>query len=512
MSDHDKLIEEYKTIRPRSPFQEEYLKASQNILIVGGSAGSSKSYVGLMRHLRYIEDPYYRGICIRKNSTAIMKTGGLFEEAVALYTQYSPDVKVKMKDQKIVFPSGAAVAFSHYENRNAAQLYQGLQFSGIMYDEASHSEEEDFWWLRSRLRSKANCPHSIWLTVNPDPDSWILKYVNWYLYQDPHPLAGRPDPELNGKVRWLLRVGGEVVWGETRDELIFKYGNKKLPNDHPDQVKPLSFKGLFGTIEDNPPLMALQPDYKANLESLPRSDCERLRWGNWFARPTGSNYVKRSDFKQLLAKPNDEEFVQIVRAYDFAGTLPHDGNPSPDYTTSVKMGKTKEGNYIILDVTRTRITFGKWKDYILNNAYRDGKSVIVIIPEDPNPQAKANSFKLADEIRSHEFPITTKKSNSKKMEMFRPFAAASENGIIHILKGCCFDEWNNIHGDDAFYFNELEAFDGERRRGEAGHDDLVDATSLAFMYLATQKVLPKGFLNGLKGFDTSNKSPLLNIN
>ena len=70
---------ESKIICPRSPFQMQYLKAEQNILCVGGAAGSPKSYVGLMRHLRYIEDPNYRGVCIRKNSTAIMKTGGLHE-------------------------------------------------------------------------------------------------------------------------------------------------------------------------------------------------------------------------------------------------------------------------------------------------------------------------------------------------------------------------------------------------------------------------------------------------
>ena len=101
---------------------------------MGGAAGSSKSYVGLMRHLRYIEDPHYRGLCLRKNATAIMKSSGLFDESVDLYRKYNPDIKVKLKDAKIVFPSGGVVAYGHYENRNAANLYQGLQFSGIMYD------------------------------------------------------------------------------------------------------------------------------------------------------------------------------------------------------------------------------------------------------------------------------------------------------------------------------------------------------------------------------------------
>jgi len=511
MSNHNELLEEYKIIRPRSFFQEKYLKANENILLVGGAAGSSKSYVGLMRHLRFVEDPNYRGVCIRKNSTAIMKTGGLFDEAVGLYRQYSPEIKVKLKDQKICFPSGAIIAFSHYENRNAAQLYQGLQFSGIMYDEVSHSEEEDIWWLISRLRSKANCPHSIWLTVNPDPDSWTLKYANWYLYQEGHPLAGRPNPELNGTVRWLLRVGGDVVWGESREELIIKYGKKDLPFDHKDQVKPRSFLGLFGTIEDNPPLLALQPDYKASLESLPFSDCERLRWGNWYARPSGSNFFKRSDLKEITETPPDSEFVEIVRSFDFASSLPSDNYVSPDYTTSVKMGKTKEGNYVILDVNRTRITFGKWLDYVLGFAHKDGKKVTIVLPEDPNPQAKANCFKMASDIREYGYSVVTKKSNTKKLEMFRPFASAVESGIVSIVKGCCRDDWNKIYCDNSFYYNELEAFDGERRSGESGHDDLSDSTSLSFIRLASKLKIPSGFLSAITSPTSNYINPLIQI-
>ena len=78
-----------------------------------------------MRHLRFVEDPNYRAYCIRKNSSAIMASGGLFWEAVNLYTKYDPNIKVKMKDQRIIFPSGAEISFSHYENDTAAKKYQG---------------------------------------------------------------------------------------------------------------------------------------------------------------------------------------------------------------------------------------------------------------------------------------------------------------------------------------------------------------------------------------------------
>lgn len=116
---------ERPVIAPASEFQRKYLASDAQILLVGGAAGSSKSYVGLMRHLRFVQDPNYRAYCIRRNSNAIMASGGLFWEAVKLYRQYDPNLQIKLKDQKLVFKSGAEISFSHYENDAAAKKYQG---------------------------------------------------------------------------------------------------------------------------------------------------------------------------------------------------------------------------------------------------------------------------------------------------------------------------------------------------------------------------------------------------
>lgn len=96
--------------------------------------GSSKTYIGLLKHLRHCHDPNYVGYCIRKNSSAIMKAGGLFQEAIELYKKYDPNLQVKIKDQRLLFSSGAQVVFSHYDSDSAGDLYQGLQISGIMVD------------------------------------------------------------------------------------------------------------------------------------------------------------------------------------------------------------------------------------------------------------------------------------------------------------------------------------------------------------------------------------------
>lgn len=417
-------MSDQNVIAPASPFQYKYLTSDAQIILVGGAAASSKTYVGAMRHLRWVEDPNYRGYCIRKNSSAIMSSGGLFHEAKALYQKYDPNLKVKLKDQKLVFSSGAEVSFSHYENDSASKKYQGIQISNIFYDEVTHAEnEEQLWWLWSRLRSEAKNNPSMWWSCNPDIDSWVLKYALWYLHPEGHPLAGRPDPQRNGRIRYLLRINGDLVWGETAEELQDRYGYDK---------KPISFQGLFGTIDDNPPIQISNPLYKSNLEALPRIEKERLLYGNWFARPANSTYFSRDTVVELDILPNMQDVVKLVRSYDFAATLPHDGNRSPDYFASVKMAKMRTGEFVVMEVERTRITAGKWEPHILSNAARDGAKCTIVLPQDVGVLAKDNAKQMANRITQSGFPCVTKSSAMGKLEAFRPFAATAEIGFIHV--------------------------------------------------------------------------------
>lgn len=449
-----------------------------------------------MRHLRWMDDPLYRGFCIRKNSTAIMKSGGLFDAAVHLYSQVD-DIKIKMKDQKIVFSSGASVSFSHYENDKAGQLYHGLELSNVFYDECTHASESHIWWLISRLRTKANLDPSIWLSANPDPESFLFDWVKWWLYPEGHENYGMPDPTKNGKVRWILRREGVIFWGDSKEEMVVKYGNPNLPIDHPKQVKPLSFQVILGTIYDNPYLIENQPEYLASLEALPDVERRRLLLGDWTAREAGSTYFMRHWVTEEVQEPAAADIVKTVRAYDFAGTLKSDGNPSPDYFACVKMSKLKDGNYFIHDIQRTRIRFGEWESFILQNAVKDGNKVDIILPEDPNPAAKAATSLLAKTIIEYGFSVRKVKSSSSKLDRFRPFSSLAMNGNIKILKNCGNDFENKIYNDLGFVYKELESFTGTRKSGESGHDDIVDCISDCTHILTAKMIVPNFTLPNL---------------
>ena len=143
--------------------------------------GGGKSFCGLLRHLRWVEDPNYRGYIVRKNQTTIMKSGGLFDEAVTLYRSYDPRVKVNKKAMTFTFPSGAVIAAGHLETDNDAEKWRGLQVSAAMLDEATQISEDHTLVILSRLRSKANMVPNLFLTCNPSPDSFLRRWIDWWI-------------------------------------------------------------------------------------------------------------------------------------------------------------------------------------------------------------------------------------------------------------------------------------------------------------------------------------------
>lgn len=335
------------------------------------------------------------------------------------------------------------------------------------------------------------------MTCNPDPDWFALEWIKPYLLED-----GTPNREMDGVIRYFKREGNDLVWASTREELEEVYGTGE---DSGIQ----SFSFISANLLDNIPLMKADPGYLGRLKSLPYVQMMRDLYGNWYIRPSGSNIMKREWFVEQPDYPSASDIVKTVRAFDFAGSLKSDSYPSPDYTACVKMAKLKDGTYIILDVVRTRVLFGDWVKFILDCCANDEPNTDVVIPIDPNPSAKAASDLLARTLTEHGLYVRRFRATNKKIDRARPFASMLMNGGVRIVKGCCTDLENNTYNDNNFFYREIDSFDGERRKGENGHDDMVDGASDSFMALAQKTYIPN-IGSALSSLNLTNHNPLVN--
>lgn len=476
---------------PASKKQEMFLNSDVFLTVYGGAAGSGKSYMGLMRFLRYVHDPLFSGYVFRKNATDMKGGGGLFQTACRMFMAYDPAVTYTKQPMCIMFPSGATINFTGLDGDAGMDAIQGIEISAAMLDEATHFTENEVLWIMSRLRGKVSMEPCMWLTCNPDPDSFLCTWLEPnYLYPrgkvvDGELLEGRPDPESDGKLLYFLRGDGDkMLWSSDRNEMIRQYGDNYIKDKNTGKTtcNPKSFRFISATCLDNPPLLEANPNYISTLATLPRVNRERLLYGNWFAREEEAGYWKREWVGELVDQP-PKAVHKRVRTWDIAGTLKTEANPDPDWTASVLMSRAKDGYYYIEDVVRQRRRIMEVLELIAEVSKEDmeycSSLVFNFIPRDPNASGQWTAQQWVNKLAAQGVAVSTISTvgAKSKLQRFLPFCAVSEQGLVKVVKG----DWNEE------FFSELESFTGERR--SRMHDDQVDACSDAFMKVSTNREL-----------------------
>lgn len=456
--------DERPVFAPASKTQQMFLQNTSKFTIYGGGAGSGKSHLALMYILGFIHDPNFRAVFIRETLPQIEQSGGLWQEAQAMYKHFG--ARFRTKPNKVTFPSGAVVTFTAMGSDRDIKNFDGGQYSLVVFDEAQYFSQVQVSYLESRIRSKAKGPHRLICTCNPLRDSFLYKFVSWYLDPD----TGIPLAERSGVERYYAQIDGDYVFGDSVEELVNKHG----PN-----CKPQTYTFISATIYDNPHMALKRPDYVTRLENLKRSERERLLLGSWHAKDLTESYWKSEWCELINITQVPLNLVSCVRGWDLAATEASEANRDPDYSCGVKLGRDKFGTYYILDAYRFRKqTDGVLKE-IVKTSKEDGDNVFVTIPKDTGAGGKsANVFfvrYLAEAGISVKSVVMSGHTN--KIQRFLPFASVSEAGIVKIVRG----EWND------WFINELENFTGGRQHV---HDDAVDAVSDAFNTISKSLQIP----------------------
>lgn len=434
-------------VRPQAGPQEAFLSTRADIAIYGGAAGGGKSFALLLEPLRHFNNPRFGGVIFRRNTVQVRNEGGLWDEAAELYSKLG--ARLREVNLEVTFPVGMRMKFAHLENENTVYHYQGAQIPFIGFDELTHFSEKQFFYMLSRNRSTSGVPGYVRATCNPDADSWVRKFIEWWI--DPN--TGYAIKERAGVLRWFIRLDDTLQWGDTREELIAKHGPTMQP-------KSLTF--IPSLIQDNKILMDKDPSYLSNLMALPRIDRLRLLGGNWNVRPTAGMFFQREWFTVVESLPQ-ADIARVVRAWDKAATKPNPENPDPDWTRGVKLAKLKDGRFCFMHVASTRDTPLMVERIVKNTATQDGYGTTICIAQDPGSAGVAERDSFIRLLAG--YIIKVNKPSSDKITRAKPLSAQCEAGNVLVLKG----PWNDS------FLSELEGFDGE-----TGHDDQVDAAADAF--------------------------------
>lgn len=169
--------------------------------------------------------------------------------------------------------------------------------------------------------------------------------------------------------------------------------------------------------------------------------------------PREGGMFKRAWFPVVRAIPAGTRFV---RGWDLAAT-----EGAGDWTVGVKIGRQKNGRFLIAHVARDRKSSAGVERLLVNTASQDGYECTVSIPQDPGQAGKAQTSYLVQQLAG--YTVKTSTESGDKVTRAGPLAAQAEAGNVDILDG----DWN-----DAF-FEEITIFPN-------GTKDQTDAASRAF--------------------------------
>ncbi len=247
-----------------------------------------------------------------------------------------------------------------------------------------------------------------------------------------------------------------------------------------DRWRVLSLPAL--AVNEDPlgrrPGEALWPDWEDEeaLERKRRSVGER----EWYAlyqqepRPFEGSLFKIAQIGVLDAAPAGGT---TVRAWDLAATAAT-GTRDPDWTAGVKLQRTGDNRYVVLDVVRFRGGPDDVERAILATAQQDGHGVRIGLPQDPGQAGKQQILYLTRLLSG--FSVDSSPETGDKSTRAAPVASQANVGNLSVVRA----SWNRT------FLDELTGFPA------AAKDDQVDALSRAFSMvgLATPFRIPSSVL------------------
>lgn len=264
-----------------TPKQRLFLLLPHREAFFGGAAGGGKSDALLMGALQYVDIPKFSAIIFRKTLQDLQLPGALLDRS----REWLDGTDAKYKDSCWWFPSGARLQFAYLANELDRYRYQSAEFQYIAFDEVTQFQEEDYRFLRSRLR-RVRCPHHAGRLVDgqrdPLPDDPDCPVCRDYASISRVPL----------RMRCAANPGGiGHLWVKKRFDIgplvesVDKRTNRPVYATHPDTGKVLyvgrNSKRPFvpSLIQDNPYLD--QQEYIESLRELDPVTREQLLAGDW---------------------------------------------------------------------------------------------------------------------------------------------------------------------------------------------------------------------------------------
>lgn len=267
---------------------------------------NSKSFSLLMESLKDINNSHFNAILLRNERDDLQD---LVNTSYQLYSPFGTYNR-SINDMTWNYYNGGKLKFSYYAGgyEDFETRFRGRQYSYIGIDEITQIAYKKFKFLVTCNRNAYGIRNRFYGTCNPDPDSWVRKFIDWWIDEE-----GLPIPDRDGVVRYCFMDGDtpdQIYWGATPNEVyeqckdiidpLWKEEYESLGfNKVTMFVKSVTF--IKGKLEENIALISSDPNYVANLAQQDEEQRARDLEGNWNFKRTGDDMIKMEDMERMFS-------------------------------------------------------------------------------------------------------------------------------------------------------------------------------------------------------------------
>ena len=451
-------------IRPQKGPQEAFLSTIADIAFYGGAAGGGKTYGMLIDFARHFGAYGVKGLFLRRTTPELRNPGGAWDTSQEMFSSF-PFATPNESNLEWDFGRGTSLKFDHLQHIKDLGRYQSAQLGVIYFDELTHFLEKMFLYMLSRNRSTSGIKPYIRAAMNPVANHWVyLVFLRpaGYVGDD-----GFAIEEMSGVITYFYNIGGKIVFGKTKKELMERFPGEK--------EEPLSFTFIPSYVSDNKILLEKDPKYLARLESMSYVQKMRLKYGNWAVTEDAGRYFNKQDFK-VIERSQVPKGLYCIRYWDMASTKPDPQTKVSDTqarTASVLMGlDLKTGNFYILDVTDELLAPKEVEDRVISLARQDGIYITVGLSQDPGQAGKFQVEYYKERLEHNSITVWSTRETGSKEARANPVAQKARQGFFYIIQEKFADA----------FLSQAENFPNGRK-------DVIDASSGCFSFFVENNMV-----------------------
>jgi predicted phage terminase large subunit-like protein len=379
------------------PVQNAFLQMRAREVFYGGAAGGAKSAGLILAALQFVDVPGYAALLLRKTYEDLKRPGALMHKSHEWLDE--TDARWSQQDHAWKFPGGGELVFGYAKDYDdMVTRYKSAEFQFVGFDESTQHEMAAIMFLFSRMRAAER-------DAPPTYDGLRLQDV---------PIRMR-----------LASNPGEIGHAAHKARYV-----------DPETREPGTWF-LKSFAEDNGSLDL--EDYTESLKKQHPVNWRRFRYGDWEVRDP-SQVFDISKIQVLEARWPAARTILRCRYWDMASTEVEPGKDPDECVGTLYAWNRTDGTYSVEDVVAFRGEPELVERRILQTAQLDGRSVPVVIEQEPGSQGKS----YIDHIRRHVLPgfgVHGDRATGNKELRIRALIPTVDSSLVRIVKGAWNGAW-----------------------------------------------------------------------